>query len=145
VFNTETEKSKHFVDRERFYRAVGTKMRAVRDKMGIKQEAIAASVGLSRTSITNIERGRQNLSLFTFIEIASVLKSTVADLLPDRTNIFNEIHDQLPATLTHEQKDFIARAITPSALHEPTKTRENTPQSPPTNSRKQTQRSPGRR
>lgn len=142
---TETEKPNRFLERERFYRAVGMKMKAARSKKGFTQEAIAASVGLSRTSLTNIERGRQKLLLHTFVDIASALESTIADLLPDRSLILHEFNKQLPASLTPGQRDFIARAIVPSTAHEPTKTTENTPESRPTPSSKQNRKSSSRR
>ena len=44
-----------------FDRALGGRIRAARDRAGVKQEQLAQAVGLSRTSITNIERGRQGV------------------------------------------------------------------------------------
>lgn len=48
----------------------------------MSQEAFAKAVGLSRTSITNIERGRQPISLHTLYSMADILSIEPADLLP---------------------------------------------------------------
>ncbi len=48
----------------------------------MSQEAFAKAVGLSRTSITNIERGRQPISLHTLYFMADILGIEPADLLP---------------------------------------------------------------
>jgi len=48
----------------------------------MSQQAFANAVGLSRTSITNIERGRQPVSLHTLYSMADILRVEVFDLLP---------------------------------------------------------------
>jgi transcriptional regulator with XRE-family HTH domain len=48
----------------------------------MSQEAFARAVGFSRTSITNIERGRQPISLHTLYFMADILGVEPADLLP---------------------------------------------------------------
>jgi transcriptional regulator with XRE-family HTH domain len=46
------------------------------------QDALAAIVGLSRTSVTNIERGRQKLLLHTLSRMAAALKTPLAEMIP---------------------------------------------------------------
>ena len=46
------------------------------------QEALASEIGLSRTSIVNIERGRQQLLLHTLAQISAALSISLQDLLP---------------------------------------------------------------
>ena len=46
------------------------------------QHRLGTLVGLSRTSITNIEKGRQQVSLHQFFRIADALEVTPAKLLP---------------------------------------------------------------
>lgn len=50
---------------------------------GLTQAALANAVSLSRTSITNIEKGRQPILLHTLYSIASALNMKVPDLLPE--------------------------------------------------------------
>ena len=53
-----------------FYKAVGQLVRAARDKAGLTQNALASRLGLTRTSVTNIEKGRQKVLLHTFCDLA---------------------------------------------------------------------------
>lgn len=52
-------------------------LRDLRIKEGFTQQQIADAVGLSRTSITNMEQARQSLSFNGLICIAHVLGYTV--------------------------------------------------------------------
>jgi transcriptional regulator with XRE-family HTH domain len=67
---------------DRLYRAFGNQMRAQRDLCEMTQEQLGELIGLSRTSITNIERGRQHVSLHHIFAIAEALKISPAALLP---------------------------------------------------------------
>src|SRR5580698_3394394 len=67
-----------------FYRNVGENIRAKRKARGLSQDGLAKAVGLKRPSMSNIERGRQNILLHTFCDIADTLDSTANALLPER-------------------------------------------------------------
>jgi transcriptional regulator with XRE-family HTH domain len=67
-----------------FYRQVGEKIRAKRQERGLSQEGLAKAIGLKRPSLSNIEKGRQNILLHTFCDIAETLNASVGDLLPER-------------------------------------------------------------
>ena len=56
-----------------FYEALGEKIRQTRDKRNISQGTMAQAVGLSRTSITNIEKGRQPIQVHVLVKIAETL------------------------------------------------------------------------
>lgn len=60
--------------------ALVTKMREYRAKYNMKQEELAALVGVRRETIVNLENGRYNPSLKLAMDIASVLSCTVEDL-----------------------------------------------------------------
>ncbi len=68
--------------RDPFYVKVGTQIRAIREKRELNQDALADAVKLSRTSICNIEKGRQKLLLHTLCDIARVLSVAPMELLP---------------------------------------------------------------
>jgi transcriptional regulator with XRE-family HTH domain len=53
-----------------------------RSEAKLSQRDFGKAVGLSRTSITNIEQGRQPISLPTLYVMADVLQKEVCDLLP---------------------------------------------------------------
>lgn len=57
-----------------FYLSLGRAIKARREALNLTQSALAAQMGLSRTSITNIERGRQRLLIDQFCRIAGILR-----------------------------------------------------------------------
>ena len=69
---------------ESIYPQVGQKMRQLRTERCLSQKDLAQAIGLSRTSVVNIERGRQKILLHTLYDIADVFEVPVTDLLPAR-------------------------------------------------------------
>jgi len=67
-----------------FYRQLGANIRQCREQRKLSQEAVARMIGLSRTSLTNIESGRQHPPLHTFCELVERLGADFADLIPQR-------------------------------------------------------------
>lgn len=72
---------------ELLYAAVGRRVRKARLEKKITQEELAAAIGLTRTSITNIEKGRQKLLLHTLSALARRLAVPCASLLPDESEL----------------------------------------------------------
>ena len=54
------------------------------------QAALAAKVGLERTSITNIEKGTQKVSLHVLYSLCEALHVKVTDILPAPTDVERE-------------------------------------------------------
>jgi len=69
-------------DRNEIYRRFGRLLTRRRKKAGLTQEKLATFLGLSRTSIANIERGRQPVQLHTLYSIADALDAEILDLVP---------------------------------------------------------------
>jgi transcriptional regulator with XRE-family HTH domain len=69
---------------EVFYKEVGNRIRKARQDRKITQQELADLVSLSRTSITNIEKGRQKLLLHTLIQISEALSVEPAKLMPKK-------------------------------------------------------------
>ena len=67
---------------EPFYREFGDRLRLARQAKGMSQAEVAPGVGLSRTSVANIERGRQRMSIHLLMEFARILDVEPAGLLP---------------------------------------------------------------
>jgi transcriptional regulator with XRE-family HTH domain len=65
-----------------FYTALGKRIREARRAKKLTQEKLSYSVGLSRTSVTNIETGRQPIYAHTVVQIAQLLGVQVSDILP---------------------------------------------------------------
>lgn len=72
------------MDKDPFYRHIGVTVRAAREELGMTQGELAHLIGLSRTSLTNIELGRQRILVDQLVEIADALHIPVASLIPDR-------------------------------------------------------------
>ncbi len=68
------------------YKAFGLKLRDARKRAGLTQVDLADRVGLSRTSITNIEKGRQGISLHMLLQLASAVGVQPVGLLPETKN-----------------------------------------------------------
>ena len=73
---------KHAPQHTMFYRKLGENIRKCRKRHKLSQGALAKLIGLTRTSLTNIESGRQHPPLHTFCEIVEQLKVNVSELLP---------------------------------------------------------------
>lgn len=68
------------------YERIGQAVAHYRTRSGLSQAALAAAIGLTRTSISNIEKGRQKMLVHTLLEIANALSISSADLIPADTN-----------------------------------------------------------
>jgi transcriptional regulator with XRE-family HTH domain len=65
-----------------FYASAGKKICDARAAKRMTQEELASRVSLTRTSIINIEKGRQQILLHTLVDIARELGVAPAELLP---------------------------------------------------------------
>lgn len=74
------------IDVDPFYQAFGNLVRLHREgRKDLTQEKLGLLVGLSRTSITNIEKGRQHIALHQLFALANALKIRPEVLLPAST------------------------------------------------------------
>lgn len=96
----------------RFYRSLGSLVRKIREESGLTQDQLAQKIGLTRTSITNLEHGRQKIQVHVLYELANALGVEPADLLPlnpdakkDRTDI-KDRHNMEPKEI-----DWVAKVI----------------------------------
>jgi transcriptional regulator with XRE-family HTH domain len=96
-----------------FYKKVGENIRAKRKERGLSQEGLAKAVGLKRPSMSNIEKGRQNILLHTFCDIAETLNLVVAALLPERPNPESV---QMPDLTSYSKgvREFVEAGIKPA-------------------------------
>ena len=85
-------------DDEILYRAVGEKIRYVRErsKPKLSQAQLAARLGISRASIVNIEAGRQHAPLHLLWQIAGILGTELSHLIPQRDEL---LETQIPIKL----------------------------------------------
>jgi transcriptional regulator with XRE-family HTH domain len=72
-------------DRNLIYREFGLLLAGERKRKRLSQAQFAELAGLSRTSVTNIECGRQAVQLHQLLSFASILRIEVQLLLPKET------------------------------------------------------------
>jgi transcriptional regulator with XRE-family HTH domain len=99
------------------YKPFGRRVRELRETCGLTQAKLADSVGLSRTSITNIERGRQAVPLHALYSFAESLKVELIELLPEpseranaRTELERVFEELTAKQLTSVRKILDARS-----------------------------------
>lgn len=63
---------------------MGEEIRRVRQSRGMTQQELADKAGMARTSITNIEAGRQKISLVLLERLAHALNCEVSIQLQER-------------------------------------------------------------
>lgn len=93
-----------------FYQELGQRIREAREKSHLTQEALAVKLSLTRTSITNIEKGRQQLLVHTLVQIAKALQVEPESLLLEPSLATNEIED-LIKTESQTAQEWIRAAL----------------------------------
>lgn len=63
------------------HRALGQRVRQIREEKGLSQRSLAAACGLSLAALQKIEYGNANPSLDTLIRLRKGLKTTIHKLL----------------------------------------------------------------
>jgi transcriptional regulator with XRE-family HTH domain len=61
--------------------ALGARVRARREKLGLSQEGLANAAGLHWTFVGQVERGRRNLSFHNILKLAAGLEMDPAELV----------------------------------------------------------------
>ena len=94
------------IDIEVFYKLVGDRVQRSR-KGKLSQAKLAAALGLSRSSIVNIEAGRQHAPLHVLWRIAEVLQTDLPMLIPDKSAFDGA---SAPTSLTDDELQKIEKA-----------------------------------
>jgi transcriptional regulator with XRE-family HTH domain len=96
-----------------FYQEVGRRISDARKrrKPRLTQEALAELVSLTRTSITNVEKGRQKFLLHTLVEIAAALQVEPASLLPQSSAGADQQLNQALKNRPQSEKTWIMSAV----------------------------------
>ena len=69
------------IDEKHFLRALGQRLRELRQARGWTQDQLAEKCKLHRTFIGSVERGERNVSILNLRHIARVLRVSLNDLL----------------------------------------------------------------
>lgn len=104
-------------EKEALYRLIGTRIKEARKKSGYNQKELADIIGLTRTSIVNIEKGRHRLPLHILYTIALKLNIEPNVLIPtlkefqhpiSDNNLIEHVHD---LDLNKAEKDSIEELL----------------------------------
>jgi transcriptional regulator with XRE-family HTH domain len=98
------------MDRSSIYEVLGGNIRRERAGRDLNQSELAELVGLSRTSITNVELGRQALSVHQLFDFATALGVLPAQLLPTES----PEKASKDAEYSHELAELVAKLRTKS-------------------------------
>lgn len=102
------------INEERLYSQLGEQIKKQREGKGLTQSTLADLIGVERTSITNIEKGRQRAPLHMVYKFCAVLKIQIEELLPSQAMVldagFQDIELSLPPN-TPKTAEFI-RSLT---------------------------------
>jgi len=100
---------------KRLYAEIGIRIRSARKQGGWSQDDLGAAVGLTRSSIANIEAGRQRAPAHIVVLIAHTLGVPVETLLPSGAELDSLATFQAPALDLKGQPDsthdFVTTAI----------------------------------
>ena len=91
-----------------FYQRFGRHLRQARKAAGLSQADLAVAIKLTRTSISNIEKGRQKVLLHTFVELLHVLNVQSGELLPAAQSapLLPDLN-----SLARDERDFVERVL----------------------------------
>ncbi|REE67015.1 DNA-binding XRE family transcriptional regulator [Paenibacillus taihuensis] len=67
----------------RLYTEIGRRIKEARRRKGFTQEDLSERVSLSRPSISLVENGQQNISMYAIYEICFVLDVSIHTILPN--------------------------------------------------------------
>ena len=86
ILLTSIMENDYFINMEQkmFYTDFGKLLESTRNDVGLTQKNLAKRVGLSRTSITNIEKGRQRIPLHMLYAFADALGVQPDKLMPQK-------------------------------------------------------------
>lgn len=97
---------------KRIYIELGKRIREARENKRLSQADLASSSFLSRTSITNIEKGRQHLPLHTLYAIANALEIKMVELLPDLSQSDGKLTlDSINEELQTKEREWIKSEV----------------------------------
>ncbi len=100
-----------------FYRELGRIISQKRKGTHLNQAALGGKVGLSRTSITNIECGRQQVAVHMLYELANALGVEPHELLPakkflQKEKVLRLDERHIPHEMAHTLEELYSRIPT---------------------------------
>lgn len=98
-------------DVQNCYAEIGRRIRRAREDRALTQEALASLIGMTRTSVVNMEKGRQKFLVHTLLGLAAALQVPPATLLPDGEITTAPELDELLAGRSVQEQEWIRTAV----------------------------------
>jgi transcriptional regulator with XRE-family HTH domain len=74
---------------------IGNKIRRLREQKGYSQESLAQELGLTQPSYARLEKQDERISITRLMQIAAILKTTVAELIDENSkNIIHQTNNK---------------------------------------------------
>lgn len=87
-----------------FYQQLGEKLKKARIDANKSQEALAQTLGLSRVTVVNIEKGRQKILVHNLVDAANFLEVKLSDLIPtEQINL--EVNEEIVSKINRKFTD----------------------------------------
>ena len=99
-------------EQKRFYSSLGERLQRARRRQGLTQEELAARIDFTRTSVVNIEKGRQKVLCHTLVDLLRELRVAADELLPSPSEK-TKLETLLRATPLSEQR-FVRSVVASS-------------------------------
>lgn len=99
---------------DEFYVAVGDRVRSARQGARLSQSMLARRIGFTRSSVANLEAGRQHITLHLFVLIAQALDVEPVKLLPKEPFAYGDSLDEIGEHLADTPdttQDFVRGAV----------------------------------
>lgn len=107
---------------DQIYIEIGKRIQQARSKRDLTQARLAEIVSLTRTSITNIEKGRQKLLIHTLYNFANALGIHPTDLLPEEAEqTANTMDQKLPKDLSKRERSWVKSFMEGGSKHDDSK------------------------
>lgn len=103
-------------DQGQFYKALGDRLRKARLSAGMSQGKLADCIGMSRSSVANIETGRQPIYAHSLVRIATQLGMAVTKLIPAVDKEFDAAEEDEQSRISEEGRQFWNLVLRKSTL-----------------------------
>jgi transcriptional regulator with XRE-family HTH domain len=94
------------IDRDSLHGIIGANIRKIRLEKDLNQENLAQGIELTRSSIAQIENGKQAVTIYSLYRIAEALKTSLEKILPSINSLQNDIFDEYSQNRFVEKKEI---------------------------------------
>ena len=93
-----------------FYDILGRNVKRIRSKMKLTQEQLASRIALTRTSVVNIEQGKQHPPVHILLDLAKALEVEIQDLIPNEKEYTadSRLEEFIPAGVSSKDVERVA-------------------------------------